>query len=268
MLRTIIGDMIEKESHGVEDLMEMESGKQNTQPHLLAMWSSSHELTDVGELYSFASAVEIYTLALTFTLPLSSRACLLALEPISDHLGKKSYMEDEVTRLPSSPREDSSSPESSLLGRSFLRLPEEGETIMSACLSEVAFYEAAFHAAHPQRVAQCCMRDSAVAISQGRLFSHQVQEPVWPLQESKAKYSRWLYFRGYLGKPGAPRVPRSWGIPGKRYNKVLAPFKDEHNFLNNILSSVEGGNLYSVKVVLSSKTFCKSFGLLSKPSGV
>ena len=34
---------------------------------------------------------------------------------ISDHLGEKSYMEDEVTRLPSLPKENPSSPESSPL---------------------------------------------------------------------------------------------------------------------------------------------------------
>ena len=93
---------------------------------------------------------------------------------ISDHLGKKSYMTDEVSTLPSSSRRDFSNSEGSPLGISLpslekeecimtqdnldrlrescfipsnvqIRLPEASETIDSACRSEVAFYEAAFH---------------------------------------------------------------------------------------------------------------------------
>ena len=83
-------------------------------------------------------------------------------------------MEDKVTRLPSSPRKDPSSPKSSssvaltsierevnimtlealeqlrescsISSSIQIRLPEEGEIIMFACPSKVAFYEAAFHA--------------------------------------------------------------------------------------------------------------------------
>ncbi|GFY91687.1 hypothetical protein Acr_08g0000830 [Actinidia rufa] len=65
---------------------------------------------------------------------------------ISDHLGEKSYMEDEVIRLHSSPREDPSSPESSPSVALPLIEREEGETIMSTHPSEVAFYKVAFHA--------------------------------------------------------------------------------------------------------------------------
>ncbi|GFY85497.1 hypothetical protein Acr_04g0002350 [Actinidia rufa] len=50
-------------------------------------------------------------------------------------------MEDEVTRLPSSPREDPSSPEVALPP-----IEREGETIMSACPGEVAFHEDGFQA--------------------------------------------------------------------------------------------------------------------------
>ena len=93
---------------------------------------------------------------------------------ISDHLGEKSYMADEVTQLPSSPRENPSNPEGSpsvvlafqieketkirtqgdldCLKESFsfplniqIRLPEADDTIVSAYPSEVAFYKAAFH---------------------------------------------------------------------------------------------------------------------------
>ena len=51
---------------------------------------------------------------------------------------------------------------------------------------------------------------------------------------------------------------------GKRYNKLPTLFKDEQDTFDNILSSVEGGKLYSVKVVLGSKSFHRSFGLPSK----
>ena len=43
--------MMERDPHGVGDVMEMESsGRLITQPRLLVMWSSSRELTDVGEM--------------------------------------------------------------------------------------------------------------------------------------------------------------------------------------------------------------------------
>ena len=94
---------------------------------------------------------------------------------ISDHLGEKSYMADEVNQLPSSPQENPPSPEASpsvttpppteretnimtqdeldfLRGsHSFpssiqIRLPKEDKTIASIHPGEVAFYEVAFHA--------------------------------------------------------------------------------------------------------------------------
>ena len=47
----------------------------------------------------------------------------------------------------------------------------------------------------------------------------------------------------------------------KHYNKLPTLFKDEQGKFDNILSSVEGGKLYSIKVVLSSKYFHIRFGL-------
>ncbi|GFY95594.1 hypothetical protein Acr_10g0009790 [Actinidia rufa] len=96
---------------------------------------------------------------------------------IIDHLGEgsSSFMTDEVNQSPESPREDPSTPEDitmvtvppsvemvtnimtldelDLLRESYyfplhvrLRLPEEGDTIMSTHPGEVAFYEASFPA--------------------------------------------------------------------------------------------------------------------------
>ncbi|PSS08000.1 Platelet-derived growth factor receptor beta like [Actinidia chinensis var. chinensis] len=110
---------------------------------------------------------------------MSSKADVVNLENslpswISDHLGEKSFKEDEVIQLPFSPKEDPPSPEgspsvaiSSPIEREInimtqdeqdclrethsfppsiqIRLPEEDETIASTCPGKVAFYEAAFH---------------------------------------------------------------------------------------------------------------------------
>ena len=94
---------------------------------------------------------------------------------ISEHLGEKSYMNDEVNQLPSSPPKNSPSPKASptvatppsiergtnimtqdvldFFRESYsfpssvqIRLLEEDETIASARPSEVVFYEVAFHA--------------------------------------------------------------------------------------------------------------------------
>ena len=51
---------------------------------------------------------------------------------------------------------------------------------------------------------------------------------------------------------------------GKRCNKLPKLFEDEHKRFDNILSSVEGGKLYSFKVVRGSKSFRRSFGFPSK----
>ncbi|GFS37997.1 hypothetical protein Acr_00g0055120 [Actinidia rufa] len=157
-------------------------------------------------------------------------------------------MEDEITRLPSSLKEDPSSPESSpsvvlpsierevnimpleeleqlrescsISSSIQIRLPEEGETIMSACPSEVAFYEAAFH----------------------ELFG---------LYKNSMPDSGWLYFKARV-------------ILGRRSFKG-SEVMGHPRFLDDVMSSVEGGNLYLVKVILDSKTFRRSFNLLSNP---
>ena len=96
----------------------------------------------------------------------------------SEHVGKKSYMADKVSIVPSLPRRDFSSSEGSppgiplsslekednimtpddldclresciILSAIQIRLPKAGETIGSARLGEVASYEAAFHAGQP-----------------------------------------------------------------------------------------------------------------------
>ncbi|GFZ14492.1 hypothetical protein Acr_24g0006820 [Actinidia rufa] len=77
-----------------------------------------------------------------------------------------------------------------------------------------------------------------------------------------------LIERGQLGGPlrailgaGVLRVPRSWGTPSKCCNKPPILFEAEQERFDKILSSVKEGDLYSVKVVLNSKSFFRSFGL-------
>ncbi|GFZ07299.1 hypothetical protein Acr_19g0002360 [Actinidia rufa] len=66
---------------------------------------------------------------------------------ISDHLGAKSYI-DETSQSPSSPPPNSPKMDTSSLTKEGIRLriPGDGETILSARQGEVAFYEATFQA--------------------------------------------------------------------------------------------------------------------------
>ncbi|GFZ03460.1 hypothetical protein Acr_16g0000840 [Actinidia rufa] len=250
-------------------------GLQSTQSRLLAMWSSSCELTNVGECVS--NRVNIGD---SNSLP----------SWISDHLGE-SYIEDEVTKLLSSPREDPFSLKTSTLAifppderEVNIMTPEDLEQIKESCsipssiqirLLEMILH---FYNIFPAQLVPNAWHSvvCAVVLWQYHKVTLSLTEfrNLFGLYKNPKPDFGWLYFKmrpkrtlfgqypsnvkgwkrkfffvsgdnwefpkGLSREVGAPRISRSWGIP-------------------------EGGNLYSVKVVLSSKTFRKSFGLLSKP---
>ncbi|GFS41701.1 acyl-CoA N-acyltransferases (NAT) superfamily protein [Actinidia rufa] len=73
--------------------------------------------------------------------------------------------------------------------------------------------------------------------------------------------SRRLYVKARLkktllgGDASVPRVPRSWGTPSKRCNKPLVLSTTEQESLDGILDSLLGGNFFTIKEVLESKSF-------------
>ncbi|GFZ14574.1 hypothetical protein Acr_24g0007640 [Actinidia rufa] len=118
-----------------------------------------------------------------------------------------------------------------------IRLPEVDETIASTCPDEVAFYETAFHAGL-------------------RLLIHPTIRRIlslFNLNKNPKPDSRWLYLKARMkktmlrGDVGVPRVPRSWGTPGKHRNKPYFLSKIEQDSLDGILNSLVEGNLLQSK---------------------
>ncbi|GFZ15862.1 hypothetical protein Acr_25g0002710 [Actinidia rufa] len=218
---------------------------------------------------------------------------------ISDHLGEgSSYMTDEVNQSPASPMDGSPTLETNPLATIHplveeknnimtleelnslrktyyfppgvrVRLPEEGETIVSARLGEVAFYEAAFPAGlcfpiHstirlilqfynicPAQLVPNAWRSIACSMAWWRVFKYTLSlsefRNLFSLNSNPKPNQGWLYFKarnkktllgGYPSnvkgwksklffvtgdewefpegttREGAPRVPRTWGVPG------------------------------------------------------
>ncbi|GFZ04454.1 hypothetical protein Acr_17g0000260 [Actinidia rufa] len=59
---------------------------------------------------------------------------------------------------------------------------------------------------------------------------------------------------------GAPRVPRTWGIPDKHCNNPPRLFGDEMKVFDEAYRSVEQSGRFSVPVLLDSKSFSRVFG--------
>ncbi|GFZ18458.1 hypothetical protein Acr_27g0001970 [Actinidia rufa] len=111
---------------------------------------------------------------------------------ISDHLGEKSYMDDEVTRLPSSPKEDPSS----LEGSPSVALPPI-ET-------------------RPKRI----------------VFGEYPSNVKGWKKNFFVSGDNWEFPKGFAREAGAPRVPRLWGTPSKHCNKVSKLFGDDQKRIN------------------------------------
>ncbi|GFY84531.1 hypothetical protein Acr_03g0013050 [Actinidia rufa] len=170
-------------------------------------------------------------------------------------------MADEVTQLPSLPQENPPSPEASpsiatpspieretnimtkneldLLKESHsfpssiqIKLPEEDEIIASTHSGEVGKEPA-------WRISQQCQ-----GMEEEILFHH----------ERRREFSL-----GTSRDTRIPRVPRSWGIPGKFCNKLHVMSTVEQERLQAILDSISGGKHFIIKEVFESKFFSKCF---------
>ncbi|GFS36972.1 hypothetical protein Acr_00g0049020 [Actinidia rufa] len=255
---------------------------------------------------------------------------------ISDHLGAKSYI-DEMSQSPSFPPISPNSPEmdtSSLtkesnvmsqaeldkLGSTYsfssgvrLRIPRDGETILSTRQGEVAFYEAAFLAGlrlpiHPTiREILIHYKICPAQLSPNAWRSVICSLVIWrhfkrhlSCDEFKCLYSLsplpdsgWYYFKArpeknlFRGSPSnvkgwktrfffasgdewefpsgvvasdtIPRVPRSWGTPGKSCNKLPTLSEVDAERTEAIFGKIEPRGYFEVSKVLGSRTFRKHF---------
>ncbi|GFY88526.1 hypothetical protein Acr_06g0004660 [Actinidia rufa] len=154
---------------------------------------------------------------------------------ISDRLGEKSYMEDEVTRLSSSPKEDPSSPDSS----PSIALPsiEREENIMTPeelnhFGNYVPFLQVfRLGSREGQGHYVCSPRQGGLLRD---CFSSRMKNKIL-----LRLWDNWKFPKGYLGKLGFQEFRGH-----ERFNKVPQLFKNEQERLDEI--SV-GRELYSVK---------------------
>ncbi|GFS38387.1 hypothetical protein Acr_00g0057180 [Actinidia rufa] len=230
---------------------------------------------------------------------------------ISDHLRERSsYMTEEVNQSPASPMEGSSALETNTLAaihplveektnimtlkelnalretyyfpsRVRVRLPEEGETIISACPSEVAFYEAAFpvglrfpihptirlilqfYNICPAQLVPNAWRSIACSMVMWRARNKKTLVGGYPsnVKGWKSKFffvsgDEWEFPEG-SSREGAPRVPKTWGF--QHYNDPPQLYGDEPKVFEEIFRSVEKTGRFSVPVLLELKSFRRVF---------
>ncbi|GFY93632.1 hypothetical protein Acr_09g0000780 [Actinidia rufa] len=223
---------------------------------------------------------------------------------ISDHLGAKSYI-DETTQSTSSPIPTNSSKmdtssltkESNVMSQadldnlrttySFpqgvrLRIPGDGETILSARQGEVAFYEAAFFgwlkvshspnyqghvdslpdlpcAAVPQRMAighMCLYSLSPLPDSGWYYFKARPEKNLlrgspsnvkgWKTRFFFASGDEWELAPGTDASESLLRVSRSWGTPGKSCNKLPTLSEVDAKRMEAVFGKIEPGGYFEV----------------------
>ncbi|GFZ15597.1 hypothetical protein Acr_25g0000060 [Actinidia rufa] len=211
---------------------------------------------------------------------------------ISDHLGEgSSFMTDEVNQSPSSPMEGSpkESPviaihpsveektnimileELNALRDTYsfpsgvqVRLPNEGETIISTRPGEIAFYEDAFPAGLRFPLHPTISLNSNPKPDQDWLYFKARNKKVllggYPsnVKGWKSKFffvsgDEWEIPEG-TSRKGAPKVSRTWGIPDKYCNNPPRLYGDELKIFEEIFqaSRTAGGNLPSGEASSSS----------------
>ncbi|GFY87356.1 hypothetical protein Acr_05g0009950 [Actinidia rufa] len=218
---------------------------------------------------------------------------------ISDHLGAKSYI-DETSQSPLFPPIPPNSPEmdtSSLtkegnvmsqseldkLGSTYsfpsglrLRILGDGETILSARQGKVAFYKAAFLAGlrlpiYPTiREILCLYSLSPLPDSGWYYFKARPEKNLFRGSPSNVKgwKTRFFFASGdeWEFPPGVaasdtPRVPRSWGTPGKSCNKLPTLTEVDAERTEAIFGKIKPGGYFEVSKVLGSRIFRKYFAV-------
>ncbi|GFY97468.1 hypothetical protein Acr_12g0000090 [Actinidia rufa] len=163
-----------------------------------------------------------------------------------------------------------------------LRIPRDGETILSARQGEVAFYEAAFLAGlrlpiHPTireilihykicpaqlspnswRSVICSLARPEKNLFRGSLSNVKG----WKKRFFFASGDEWEFLPSMATDDRTPRVPRSRGTPGKSCNKLPALSEVDAKRTETVFGKIEPGGYFEVSKVLGSRTFKKHFAL-------
>ncbi|GFY81797.1 hypothetical protein Acr_02g0000370 [Actinidia rufa] len=223
---------------------------------------------------------------------------------ISDHLGAKSYI-DEMSQSPSSPPPNSPKMDTSSLAKegnvmtqaeldklgstySFpsgirLRIPGDGETILSARQGEVAFYEAAFQAGlrlpiHPTireilvhykicpaQLSPNAWRSIICSLVIWRHFKRHMSCDEFRIAEQRERVEDEVLLRlgGRVGVPfehGRQQYSASSQIlRNASCNKLPTLSEVDAKRTEEVLGKIEPGGYFEVSKVLGSRTFQKHF---------
>ncbi|GFY89326.1 hypothetical protein Acr_06g0012660 [Actinidia rufa] len=83
----------------------------------------------------------------------------------------------------------------------------------------------------------------------------------WKKRFFFASGDEWEFPSGMAADDSTPRVPRSWGTPGKSCNKLPALSEVDAKRTETIFGKIEPGGYFEVSKVLGSRTFKKHFAL-------
>ncbi|GFS29362.1 hypothetical protein Acr_00g0006410 [Actinidia rufa] len=208
---------------------------------------------------------------------------------ISDHLRAKSYIDEtnQSTSSPPIPTNSSKMDTSSLnkesnvmsqaeldnLGTTYsfpqgvrLRIPGDGETILSARQGEVAFYEAAFLASLRCLYSLSPLPDSGWYYFKARPEKNLLRRSPsnvkgWKTRFFFASGDEWELAPGTAASESSLRVPRSWGTPGKSCNKLPTLSEVDAKRMEAVFGKIEPGGYFEVSKVLSSRTFKRHFAV-------
>ncbi|GFZ15786.1 hypothetical protein Acr_25g0001950 [Actinidia rufa] len=175
-----------------------------------------------------------------------------------------------------------------------IRLPDEGETLLLPAQERLILQ---FHNICPAQLVPNAWRSIACSMALWRVYKYSISlsefRNLFSLNCNPKPNQGWLYFKarnkkvllgGYpsnvkgwkskfffvsgdeweipegASRVGAPRVPRTWGIPDKHCNNPPRLYDDEPKVFEEIFQSVEKSGRFSVPVLLDLKSFGRVFG--------
>ncbi|GFY87971.1 hypothetical protein Acr_05g0016100 [Actinidia rufa] len=184
---------------------------------------------------------------------------------ISDHLGRKSYI-DDTNQSPSFPPVLTDSPkmDTSSLTKEITSCPRLNWTI-----SELRIH-------FPRGTTSdswgwCLYSLSPLPDSGWYYFKARPEKNLlrgspsnvkgWKKRFFFASGDEWEFPSGMAAGDSTPRVPRSWGTPGKSCNKLPALSEVDAKRTETIFGKIDPGGYFEVSKVLGSRTFKKHFAL-------
>ncbi|GFS31491.1 hypothetical protein Acr_00g0017680 [Actinidia rufa] len=243
-LSAIVGNVKEKESRGDGVLSKMVSttilvvyvGFKEEMSSLIGIGEVSNDRVQVTNSQMLASACPI-----EMTGDLESFEYFLP-SWISEHLGERYYMANEVNQLPLPPLEESPPRD---------ELPDQGENPGGDAHSSLA------------TEINSMTQDDLDHLRESYSFPTGVQTRIPKEGETILSTctgeNNWEFFPSKVPGEKVPQVPRSWGTPGKRCNKLPILTDTEEERTKKVFDKIRPGGYFNVPTVLNSRTFHQFF---------